>query len=96
MGSTRAPAAWVLQTGIESPKRPNSVFSEGAENHTRGRVCSPASPLPPQQVPRGDEGLEAGHFDGRIDAGAPEQAAVLVLDLDIGRGAGIRAAAHGV
>ena len=34
-------------------KRPNSVFSEGAENHTRGRVRSPASHLPTKNAPCG-------------------------------------------
>ena len=49
-----------------------------------------------QQVPRGDQRLQAGHFDRRIDAGAPEEAAVVVLQLDVGRGGGVGAAAHGV
>jgi len=38
----------------------------------------------PQQVPRGDQRLEAGHLDRGIDAAAPEDAAVVVLDLDVG------------
>jgi hypothetical protein len=48
MGSTRAPAAWVLQTGIGTPKTTQLCFQ-------RGREGTPASLALTQQVPRGGD-----------------------------------------
>ena len=62
----------VVACGLEAA-RPGHLMALG-KRHSVSR---------PEQVPGGDQRLEAGHFDRRIDAGAPQQAAVVVLDLDV-------------
>lgn len=73
--------------------RSNRIFNPSRSGGPASELEGGASA---KQVPGGDKGFESGHFDGWIDSGTPEQAAVFVLDLNVCGGIRVRATADGM